>query len=470
MAVGMALGCGPSVGPTTGGGAGTGGTSGGGSSEGSSGESWVEPPMPEDCGDAVLADGWLHISADEYDERDKLDGVAVIDGDLVIRRSELTNLDLLRCIREITGTLHIYDNDALVDVSGLWWVERLGGDLIVADNDALVEFDALAKVRETEREQPEPSKTVNHGIVFIRNASLERIRGLAELERITGDLVLRSNPALVSLEGLGSLREVGYALAVNHNASLCPPTVDAIRDGLAASPPRGVSALGNGDGCSPPWPDDVEPEDECSQARQDCPGGMRCILDEVDNFTVWACRPAAEQPRRVGESCSFEEDWWPWVDDCERGALCVDALNSEVGGTCVEHYALGYNNPACSDPFEFGYRDAWYRVCLAGCDPLQQNCQAGFQCVWNPENAFREGFVCVRDTGGPGEGERCYLERCATGLECWYIEERSADGYSGTCVPYCSLATPECPQGLSCQARYEPEQAPPGWDDVGLCR
>ena len=41
----------------------------------------------------------------------------------------------------------------------------------------------------------------------------------------------------------------------------------------------------------------------------------------------------------------------------------------------------------------------------------------------------------------------------------------------GCCLPYCDLDLPNtCPgQGLQCVPWYEPGEAPPGLEDVGVC-
>ena len=359
--------------------------------------------MPDNCGDAVLADGWLHISADEYDERHKLDGVAVIDGDLVIRRSELTDLELLRCVREITGTLHIYDNDALVDVSGLWWVERLGGDLIVADNDALVEFDALAKVREIEREEVEGSPfPLEHGLAFIRNSSLERIRGLTDLERVWGDLVIRDNPALVSLEGLLGLTTATGAFAINHNPSLCPAAVIPIVEGLEDPYEYGWSWAGNGEACPEDWPV-TEPKDFCSYV-QDCPAGTKCTAGSESGWNELRCVPRADDPATIGEACQVEEHFHSGRDDCERGAFCLASDNYNLEGSCLQLFSFQRSSASCIDPFTAGATNGLLAVCLERCNPLEPQCDGQLKCMWTSRHPGpHRHFVCdAAWDAGPG--------------------------------------------------------------------
>ncbi|MBL4683059.1 MAG: hypothetical protein JKY37_00605 [Nannocystaceae bacterium] len=216
----------------------------------------AEPPSPPDCVEGTVQDRWLHIDGTTLDERDKLQGVTVVDGSLVIYRVPDTDLSFLQCVRRITGDLHIYDNDSLLDVSGLAWVEEVGGDIIIVDNDALVSFDALTQVAElgdTEIPSGDPSNPhyLRHHLIIANNESLERIEGLSSLQYVFGDFIIRDNPSLISIDGLVGVVGVGNILAINHNASLCISNVNALGDLIEApsSPPPGWTTQGNNEDC-----------------------------------------------------------------------------------------------------------------------------------------------------------------------------------------------------------------------------
>lgn len=209
------------------------------------------PPPPQNCGEGTVVDPWLHIDGTDLDERSKLEGVRVVDGDLVIHRAPDADLSFLECLIEVTGDLVLFDNDALVDVSGLAFIERIGGDIVIADNDALVDFDALTLVTNIESSQPPGQAEVFHSLIILGNASLETIHGLWNLQTIFGDFHVRDNPNLVDIAGLVGIVAVGGSLAVNHNESLCSSQVVALGDGITTpdEPPDGWTTIANNEGC-----------------------------------------------------------------------------------------------------------------------------------------------------------------------------------------------------------------------------
>ena len=209
------------------------------------------PPPPENCGDSIVVDPWLHIDGTELDERAKLEGARVVDGDLVVHRAPDADLSFLECLTEVTGDLVLFDNDALVDVSGLAFIERVGGDIVIADNDALVDFDALTLVTEIESTQEPGESQIFHSLIILGNASLETIHGLWNLETILGDFHVRDNPNLVDIAGLVGIAAVGGSLAVNHNQALCSSQVVALGDGITTpdEPPNDWTTIANNEGC-----------------------------------------------------------------------------------------------------------------------------------------------------------------------------------------------------------------------------
>ena len=209
------------------------------------------PPPPDNCGDGILVDAWLHIDGTDLDERAELEGIRVIDGDLVVHQAPDADLSFLACITEVTGDLVLFDNDNLVDVTGLAFIERIGGDLVIADNDALVDFDALTLVTEIERGPGPDILEIDHSLIILGNASLETIHGLWNLELVFGDLHVRDNPNLTDIAGLVGITAVGGSLAVNHNESLCISQVAALGDGITTpdTPPDDWTTIANNEGC-----------------------------------------------------------------------------------------------------------------------------------------------------------------------------------------------------------------------------
>ncbi|MEM6990550.1 MAG: hypothetical protein AAF721_08640 [Myxococcota bacterium] len=271
--VAASLACGPTVGiigggesgesggaASTGGptqtdaGPGSAGESGGVDPDGTTGEPLPPLPPPPDCVEGTVVDPWLHIDGTDLDERASLDGVTVVDGDLIVRRTPDSNLDFLQCVRQITGDLYIHDNDNLTDVSGLTWVQSIGGDIVITDNDALIAFDVLTLVPELGLKPPDPDAIgiePASSLIVLDNDALERIQGLSGLGVVMGNLLVRDNPVLTNIDGLLNVTTVGGNLAVNHNASLCISTVNILGMGITdpAAPPASWTTLGNNQAC-----------------------------------------------------------------------------------------------------------------------------------------------------------------------------------------------------------------------------
>ena len=399
----------------------------------------------------------------------------MVDGDVIVHGDDVTDLDMLECVREITGRLHIYGNDALVDVSGVYWLERLGGDLLVFDNDALVEFDGLAVLQALEQREHEtqPTWRVDSGLAIVRNASLQRIRGLAALEVVPGGVFIRDNPSLSNIEGLAGLETV-ETLAITHNAQLCPLALAGVTDTLVVG--DDLFTEGNGSGCDEVPRPDPGPRWECDKHAQNCPAGMKCIPWSNDGGGSWnalRCSDVAEAPKRIGEPCTVDGSGVSGLDDCERGAMCWDVNPRTNTGTCVEIYVLNAGNPGCSDAMTVSVTASGGPIqglCLPMCNPLANECEPQQGCVWRVKGSGRRGFWCSGVYEGE-VGEVCDYRSCVPGLSCTWDDGSPAwvGGEGNTCKPHCSLSSPNCPDGWSCQPWYAATEEPPGHEDVGIC-
>jgi len=210
------------------------------------------PNPPFNCAMAtgVVEDAWLNIDGTEGDERGKLLDTKVVNGDVYIRGTDDTNLDFMECVEEITGSLYLYDNDALTDVSGLGDIVQIGGDVVIADNDALLDFDSLNQLS-----QIGPisggARMVGPSLIVTNNDALASVTGLTSLSLVWGDIHVRDNPNLASLDGLAGLLGVGGTMSIVHNVDLCISSVAALVNGLSAPEiiPGDWSTLGNDVGC-----------------------------------------------------------------------------------------------------------------------------------------------------------------------------------------------------------------------------
>lgn len=213
------------------------------------------PPAPVDCSGA---DGVIMntvIIEDGGDDPSILEGVRRVEGSIRINRTDLTDLNFMACVEEVTGDVTIFDNDSLTNVDGLWSLNDLGTDFVFSGNDAMVVFDGV----------PNLERVI--GNVIIRdNAALEGILGFQSLiglegytfinddgmeEFAGGNLTIQLNPILRHMAGLCGLLVVNGVFAVTNNPMLCLGSVAAVGDGIVqpAEPPPEWSISGSDPSC-----------------------------------------------------------------------------------------------------------------------------------------------------------------------------------------------------------------------------
>lgn len=107
------------------------------------------------------------------------------DGDIVIDRSNITNINALKCLNKINGKLIIKRNDNLVSVDGLSHLVSIN-NLIISFNKNLNSLSGLENL-----------STVKNNVVIYRNTYLTDTSSLSENMILGGKLVIKSNPRLV---------------------------------------------------------------------------------------------------------------------------------------------------------------------------------------------------------------------------------------------------------------------------------
>jgi len=106
------------------------------------------------------------------------------EGDIVIDKSSITNIDALMCLNEINGRLLIKRNDHLVSVNGLSKLKSIN-NLIISFNKNLNSLKGLENL-----------STVKNNIVIYRNTFLTDASSISENISLGGKLVIKSNPRL----------------------------------------------------------------------------------------------------------------------------------------------------------------------------------------------------------------------------------------------------------------------------------
>ncbi|QRR00821.1 CBM96 family carbohydrate-binding protein [Dyadobacter sandarakinus] len=138
-------------------------------------------------------------------------GCTVLNGNVGIVSTNITNLDGLRNVTRINGRLNIDHNPYLVSIAGLSSLEQLDGSLNIEDNDNLLTLAGLEKlVRPLQR------------ISVVNNEKLTSITALSGVTRMYNSLSISGNPALTSLEGLHNVSTVFKVVSIKQN--------DMIRD------------------------------------------------------------------------------------------------------------------------------------------------------------------------------------------------------------------------------------------------
>lgn len=207
------------------------------------------PPTPAGCGDGVL-EGAIYLERGP-EELARLDGIGTVTGDVVIDKTDAESLAGFECLVEIGGDLQIFGNAQLGNLGGFDNLWRVKGHVVISENPLLTDIDALDGLTYAGRNDTGDfgEKLRIGGLVIKSNPSLQAISGLGSLREITGSLIIQYNEALTSMDGLDGLRLVDGLFAVTHNPALCLSSINAVGEGLTQSPDEGSSTRNNDPGC-----------------------------------------------------------------------------------------------------------------------------------------------------------------------------------------------------------------------------
>jgi hypothetical protein len=223
-------------------------------------------------------------------------------------------------------------------------------------------------------------------------------------------------------------------------------------------------------------PDGGNVSNECDIWAQDCPEAEKCMPwanDGGDSWNATRCSPVDAAPGQPGDACSVEGSGVSGIDDCDIASMCWNVDNETNMGVCVGFCEGSEANPVCPDPGTGCSisNEGTLILCLPYCDPLLQDCSDTEACY--PEE---NGFFCSPDASGDdgGYGDACeYLNVCDAGLFCAdAVVVPDCGSSSGCCSEYCDISDPMpvcMGVGQECTSYYEDNQAPPGYENVGVC-
>ncbi|MEM7160720.1 MAG: ribulose phosphate epimerase, partial [Myxococcota bacterium] len=214
----------------------------------------------------------------------------------------------------------------------------------------------------------------------------------------------------------------------------------------------------------------------CDVWEQDCPEGEKCAAYANEKSDWWNdlhCVPVPENPAQIGDPCYAPEGPAAGIDDCDHGAVCWD-VDEEGMGTCLGLCTGSAESPSCSINGDVCViaNAGVLNLCLAGCDPLLQDCGDGQGCY----PAAADGYVCAPDDSARGGGyaEPCeYINVCDAGLFCTDASNvPGCMGAVGCCSEYCDLSEDDPDAACSgagqiCVPHFDP--VAPGFEDAGGC-
>lgn len=136
----------------------------------------------------------------------------IINGDLVLDSTSLTNLNQLQNLQEVDGNVLIQVNPSLTDITGLSNLEGVMNSVIIADNPALVSTGNAAA--------PAMLQGVGGSLLILDDGGITNVDAFPHLQWIGGDLQISGDSSLTNLDGLDSLNYVSGSLLLADNPAL----------------------------------------------------------------------------------------------------------------------------------------------------------------------------------------------------------------------------------------------------------
>ena len=133
-------------------------------------------------------------------------GCTRIAGNVTISGSTITNLDGLKYLKTIDGSLKISGANQLQSLAGLENLDSLYGNFMLNSNPALNSLEALAS-----------TSYIGGDVEIVNSPSLVNLKGIS-VDSIMGSLILQGDHSLTDLSGLESVTYIGrnFRLSSNH--------------------------------------------------------------------------------------------------------------------------------------------------------------------------------------------------------------------------------------------------------------
>jgi hypothetical protein len=145
----------------------------------------------------------------------------IIEGNVRITGSDITNLNGLSGLSSIEGDLIIENNELLVSLSGFNNLSYIGGDLKIYDNDLLPNLNGLDDLVYVGGSLHIGTYVeIGAGVNFYGNPFLESLYGLNMLGSVGMDLIITANVILPDLSGLDNISSIGGKLHIWWNQAI----------------------------------------------------------------------------------------------------------------------------------------------------------------------------------------------------------------------------------------------------------
>lgn len=210
----------------------------------------------------------------------------------------------------------------------------------------------------------------------------------------------------------------------------------------------------------------------CDYWEQDCPSGFKCTTASINGtLDENVCRPVVPNAKGQGEPCDAMDGAFDGYDDCGKGLYCFN-VDDDNQGVCMPQCTGEPDQPMCPDGFECTISgSSAFALCLQSCDPLGDDCAENQVCIPNDDS-----FSCAIDQGDGDNphGSPCmFANQCDNGHACVDASFVPGCQEGGCCAQFCDLtANDTCPDmgmGVMCTPYYEEGQAPPEFEDLGIC-
>jgi hypothetical protein len=131
-------------------------------------------------------------------------GCFLIEGNVIINGINIRHLDSLNVLIAVGGSLEIWENDSLTNLTGLENITSIGGNLRIV-RTKLTSLTGLEGV------------TTIGGLDILSNYALTNLSGLDNVSSIDGEAWIQYNPVLERLTGLDALLTIKGPLTIRYN-------------------------------------------------------------------------------------------------------------------------------------------------------------------------------------------------------------------------------------------------------------